>query len=139
MISEQNAVGAHWAKRHSALRENGEKKKRERMALFCKDDPRKQDDTRPHSTRFLLAKNPQQANPERQKAAKRLGWRGWGCLLQGRRVSVYSDGNTLNAERRLIKCFKTVRVLLHEFHLNSFEELESPQGALSPAMEPGVI
>ena len=45
----------------------------------------------------------------------------------------------MNAKRRLIKCFKTVRVLLHEFHLNSFEELESPQGALSPAMEPGVI
>lgn len=39
----------------------------------------------------------------------------------------------------LIKSFKTVGFVLHEFHLNFFEVLESLQGALSPGMEPGVI
>lgn len=45
----------------------------------------------------------------------------------------------MDVECRLIKSFKTVGFVLQEFHLNFFEVLESLQGALSPAMEPGVI
>lgn len=109
------------------------------MALSCKDGAQKHDDTEEHVSRFLLARNPQHAHPGRQKAEERLGWRGRGCLPQGHRVSVHSDGNAVDVGCCLIKSFKTVGFVLHEFHLNFFEVLESLQGALSPGMEPGVI
>ena len=129
-MQKQNVVCAHWVVSLSL--------KKERCCparMNLKDSMTQKTTYHP----IPSGKKPPEANPERPKVEKWLGWRAWGACSRdtGFPFTVMEILWTMNATQSsaLIQCISCYMNFTSSF----FEMLESLQGTLSPPMEPRVI